>query len=398
MDPVKMKFALALWLSLGFAVVGPVSAQWGSSAADLSATIDGVRGRCGLGLLARTSSSQTCQGFKDYGSRMQCVADDLGDKVRIKDAPALGDVARCYRQLGDALLAGRGANSDQVNSLEDICRTLRHEVLVPRSPMARDVLMLASDALMPVFSRTIVSVPPGDPMRGIRLQDMPDCGLATAVPAGPPTTAATSGSGRDPRRSVNGVTTAAIPPVRIVSLAPTPGVELIPSAPAFGGAGLADSQPAGSEQLAPVVGARPSANAEDRAVSQGSDKSAEGPGDRNGARAKGRKAVGELNSATVISESAVISALPTVSAANRKLSKRSVARAERSPFGYGATATDAQNRVLPRTTATPLDLEGRPGSRSSDPASAISGYSAASPPSLPLMGPPLRPQSAASVR
>jgi len=49
MDPVKMKFALALWLSLGFAVVGPVSAQSSMTASDLSAIVDGIRGRCGLG-------------------------------------------------------------------------------------------------------------------------------------------------------------------------------------------------------------------------------------------------------------------------------------------------------------------------------------------------------------
>ncbi|NBT79335.1 MAG: hypothetical protein EBT04_12960, partial [Betaproteobacteria bacterium] len=63
-----MKFALALCLSLGLVAAEPTLAQSLRTSAELSATVDGVRGRCGLGLLARTTSNQTCQSFKDYGS------------------------------------------------------------------------------------------------------------------------------------------------------------------------------------------------------------------------------------------------------------------------------------------------------------------------------------------
>jgi len=406
MESVKMKFALAFCLSIGFALVGPVSAQSINRPPDLSATVDGVRGRCGLGLLARTSSSQSCQGFKDYGARMHCVADDLSNDVSVKYAPGLGSVAQCYRRLGDALIAGRGADSDQINALEDVCRTLRYEPLVQRLPLARDLLVLASDALMPGFSRTVVGLPPGDPMRGVRLQDMPDCGLAMAVPPGPPAVAASAGSGRAPR-AANGASTSAIPPVRIVSLGPTPGVDVTQPASGAAGVGLEDIQSAGSDRLPPLAGAKPSANAEGvagnpalgKAGDLGADKAAVGAADRAGAKVKGRSAVAELGSPIPISESAVINALPSASASNRRLSKRTVVRSDSSPSGYGLTASDLPGRTLPRTSAvSKSDSEARPGARVSDPGPPISGYSAASPPSLPLTGPPLRPRNADSVR
>jgi len=393
MDPVKMKFALALWLSLGFAVVGPVSAQSMNAASDVSAIVDGVRGRCGLGLLARTTSSQTCQGFKDYGSRMQCVANDLGDEVRVKDAPALADVARCYRRLGDALVAGRGASTDQVNALEDICHNLRHETLVSRSPVARDALILASNALMPDFSRKTASVPTSDPMMGIRLHDLPECAVAFAQPPGPPATAGTPGPSRV-ARSGNGVSTSAVEPVRIVSLAPTPGVELMPPGVPKVGAGLmAEGQSAA---------AKPGSAAEVRsgtvpelAVDPVAGKAA----DLAAVKTKARSSVSELNASGPISESAVISALPAVSASSRKTSRRPVARGERNTAGYGVAATEPRTRSPARTAAAvPPELESKMSARSSVPGSTNSGYSAATPPPLPLMGPPLRPQTSGSVR
>ena len=401
MDPVKMKFALALWLSLGFAVVGPVSAQSVSAGSDLSGIVDGVRGRCGLGLLARTTSSQTCQGFKDYGSRMQCVANDLGDEVRVKDAPALADVARCYRRLGDALVAGRGASTDQVNALEDICHNLRHETLVSRSPVARDALILASNALMPDFSRKTASVPTSDPMMGIRLHDLPECAVAFAQPPGPPATAGTPGPSRVARAANggvnggNGVSTSAVEPVRIVSLAPTPGVELVPPVPAkVGAAVLAEGQGTGGKPGGPAD-LRPGAGGSESVVDPVAGKVA----DLAAGKTKARSSVSELNASGPISESAVISALPAVSASSRKSSRRPVARGERNTTGYGVAATEPRTRTPARTaSALPPELESKMSARSSVPGSTNSGYSAATPPPLPLTGPPLRPQTSGSVR
>ena len=398
MDPVKMKFALALWLSLGFAVVGPVSAQSVNAASDLSGIVDGVRGRCGLGLLARTTSSQTCQGFKDYGSRMQCVANDLGDEVRVKDAPALADVARCYRRLGDALVAGRGASTDQVNALEDICHNLRHETLVSRSPVARDALILASNALMPDFSRKTVSLPTSDPMMGIRLHDLPECVVAFAQPPGPPATAGTPGPSRVARAAnggMNGVSTSAVEPVRIVSLAPTPGVELVPPVPAkVGAAVLAEGQGTGVKPGGPAD-MRPGAGGSESVVEPVAGKVA----DLAAGKTKSRSSVSELNASGPISESAVISALPAVSSGTRKSSRRSIARGERNTAGYGVAASDARTRSPARTAvAVPPELESKTSSRSSGSGTTNSGYSAATPPPLPLTGPPLRPQTYGSVR
>jgi hypothetical protein len=325
---------------------------------------------------------------------MQCVANDLGDEVRIKDSPVLGEVARCYRRLADALIAGRGANSDQVNALEDICHTLRHETPVPRLPVARDALVLASNALMPEFSRKTLSVPVMDPMMGIRLHDLPECSVALAVPPGPPATAGTGGNGRVPK-SGNGVSTSAIPPVRIVSLAPTPGIELTPPIPVQTGVGvMTDGQATSAEQRLPAAGAKPGLAGESP-----SDKAVDGLADRSAAKPKARSPVSELNASLPISESAVISALPALSSNGRKISRRAVARSERTPTGYGITGSDGRSRSVARTAdAVPSAMESGPASRSAYPNSSNSGYSAATPPSLPLMGPPLRPQTSGSVR
>ena len=394
MDPVKMKFALALWLSLGLAVVGPVSAQSAIAPSDLSPIVDGVRGRCGLGLLARTISSQTCQRFKDYGSRMQCVANDLGDEDRMNDAPALGEVARCYRRLGDALVSGRGASTDQINALEDICHNLRHETLVPRLPLARDAQIFASNKLMPDFSRKTVSVPTLDPMMGIRLHDLPECAVVFAQPAGSPATSGTSGPSRAAGLG-NSATTSSVEPVRIASLAPTPGVEQTPSGTAKVGATMmADGQ---------VNAGRPAAAAEvqsgggvsEPAVDRIAVKAADLPAAKN----KGRSPVSGLNASEPISESAVISALPAVSGGSKKISRRPAARAERNTAGYGVAAPEPRARIPARTAAAlPPELESKTSTRSSGPGGTNSGYSAATPPPLPLTGPPLRPQTSGSVR
>ena len=393
MDPVKMKFALALWLSLGLAVVGPVSAQSAIAASDLSAIVDGVRGRCGLGLLARTTSSQTCQRFKDYGSRMQCVANDLGDDVRVKDAPALGEVARCYRRLGDALVSGRGASTDQINALEDICHNLRHETPVPRSTLARDAQILASNTLMPDFSRRTVSVPTVDPMRGIRLHDLPECAVVLAQPAGPPATAGTSGPSRA-AKSETGASTSSVEPVRIVSLAPTLGVELTPPGAAKVGAALMVDGQANAGRPGSAAEARSGAVVSEPAVDPIAVKAADLPAAKN----KGRSPVSELNASGPISESAVISALPAVSASPKKIPRRPIARAERNTAGYGVAAQDPRPLMPVRTVAAPPDLESKTSTRSSSVGGTNSGYSAATPPPLPLTGPPLRPQTSGSVR
>jgi len=390
MDPVKMKFALALWLSLGLAVVGPVSAQSAIAPSDLSAFVDGVRGRCGLGLLARTNSSQTCQRFKDYGSRMQCVANDLGDE----DAPALGEVARCYRRLGDALVSGRGASTDQINALEDICHNLRHETLVPRLPLARDAQIFASNTLMPDFSRRTVSVPTVDPMMGIRLHDLPECAVVLAQPAGPPATAGTSGPSRA-AKSENGASTSSVEPVRIVSLAPTPGVDLTPPGAAKVGTALMVDGQANAGRPGSAAEARSGGGVSEPAVDPVAVKAADLPASKN----KGRSPVPELNASGPISESAVISALPAVSGGSKKISRRPIARAERNTAGYGVAPPEPRARIPARTSAAlPPELESKTSTRSSGLGGTSSGYSAATPPPLPLTGPPLRPQTSGSVR
>jgi hypothetical protein len=393
MDPVKMKFALALCVSFVVTAAEPVFAQSSSASAALSATVDGVRGRCGLGLLARTTTSQTCQSIKDYGSRMQCVADDLSDEVRAKESPVLAEVADCYRALGNALVAGRGANNDQVNALEDICRKLRHETVVPRSSVARDALLLASDSLMPGFSRKSVVVPTTDPMMGIRLHDLPDCALALALPSGPASAASVGSSSTN--RTANGAVTGSVQTPRFANLTP-PGVELATasssSVPAPQSAPQSSSQAVSSSQAEPL----PSA---------GADKLAEGLVDRTVGKTKGRLLGSELSSAAQISESAVINALPSVPAAGRKPSRRTVARVERNQSGYTVKTVD-RSQASSRSGAGTSDASdsqsgssgSRSGSRSSYSTSSNSAISASSPPSLPLMGPPLKPQTAGSVR
>jgi len=401
MDPVKMKFALVVFFSLGLAAAEPVFAQSSVSSIELSAKVDGVRGRCGLGLLARTTSSQTCQSFKDYGSRMQCVATDLSDQGRINASPVLLEVASCYRSLGDALVAGRGVNNDQVNALEDICRNLRHETVVPRSPVARDAILLASDALMPGFSRRMVTVPTIDPLRGIRLHDLPDCALALSVPSGLPVAAGTPGPNRVSRAG-NGVTTSAVQSPRFAYVAPS--VDLAPatsSTPPQGvPASLAEGQTANVDGRATSASpSKPVAVFEERA---GAEKLVDSAIDRTVGKSKARSGgSGALDSSTTasISESAVISALPAVSTTARKPARRTTARTERGPSGYGGSPVADRGRSTPRPLAGSSSvLEPQPGARSSNSNGTGSGYLASSPPSLPLTGPPLRPQTAGSVR
>ena len=399
MDSVKIKFALALCWSLGLAVAEPVLAQSSRTSAELSATVDGVRGRCGLGLLARTTSSQTCQSFKDYGSRMQCVANDLSDEVRAKESPFLVEVARCYRALGDALVAGRGANNDQVNALENICRNLRHETVVPRAPSGRDALLLASDALMPGFSRRTVTVPTNDPMMGIRLHDLPDCAVALSIPAGPPSAAGTPGPNRVARAG-NGVTTGAVQAPRVAYLSPSgdESASLASTAPQTPiqavPPGLAEGQTT-SVDLRAASASKPAAGADERTSA---DKLAEGLVDRTVGKSKVRTGATDVNASAPISESAVINALPTVSASGRKSSRRTTARAERNPTGYGPSADSSRSSSRPLAGASSAVLESQSGTRSSNSSGSNSGYSSSSPPALPLMGPPLRPQTAGSVR
>jgi hypothetical protein len=394
MDPVKMKFALALWLSLGFAAVGPVSAQSAMTASGLSAIVDGVRGRCGLGLLARTTSSQTCQGFKDYGSRMQCVANDLGDAVRLREAPVLGEVASCYRRLGDALVLGRGASTDQINALEDICRKLRQEPLVPRLPLARDAQIFASNTLLPDFSRKTVVVPPVDPMRGIRMHDLPECEVVLAQPAGSPATAGTLGPGRA-AKSENVASTSPVEPVKVVSLALTPGVEQSPPGAAIVGANLMAGAQANAGGPGSVAEARSGGGVAEPAVDPIAVKAA----DVVASKTKSRSPVSELNASGPISESAVISALPTVSGSTKKIPRRPIVRAERNTAGYGVAAPDPLALKPARTAAAlPPELESKTSSRSSGLGGANSGYSTETPPPLPLTGPPLRPQTSGSGR
>jgi len=325
MDPVKMRFALVLCLSLSLTAAEPVFAQSSSASAALSATVDGVRGRCGLGLLARTTTSQTCQSFKDYGSRMQCVADDLSDEVRAKESPVLAEVASCYRALGNALVAGRGANNDQVNALEDICRKLRHETVVPRSSVARDALLLASDSLMPGFSRKSVVVPTTDPMMGIRLHDLPDCTLALALPPGP---ASVASAGSNPvNRTLNGAVTGSVQAPRFANLTP-PGVELAAAPPSS----VPAPQPV-SQAAVPPSQAEPM-------PPSGADKLAEGLVDRTVGKTKGRLLGSEMSASAQISESAVINALPSVPTGGRKPSRRTVARVDRGQSGYTSRTVD----------------------------------------------------------
>ena len=402
MDPVKMKFALALCLSLGLTAAEPVFAQSSSTSSELSATVDGVRGRCGLGLLARTTSAQTCQSFKDYGSRMQCVANDLSDEVRAKESRVLVEVANCYRALGDALVAGRGANNDQVNALEDVCRNLRHETVMPRTPGARDALLIASDALMPSFSRRTVAVPTNSPVMGIRLHDLPDCTVALSVPAGPPSAAGTPGPNRVSRAG-NGVVTSSVQSPRFAYLMP-PGVDSVPvpspsqlqAVPANLAEGQTTAPDLRASASASVSGPKPVAAAEER---PGVDKLSDSTVDRTIGKSKARTTAGDISASAAISESAVISALPVVSNSGRKPARRTTARVERSPTGYEGIAGSDRGRSIPRALAGAATVpESQSGGRSSNSNGSGSSYSASSPPSLPLMGPPLRPQTAGSVR
>jgi hypothetical protein len=398
MDPVKMKFALALWLSLGLAFVGPVSAQSAIAPSDLSAIVDGVRARCGLGLLARTTSSQTCQRFKDYGSRMQCVANDLGDEARSKEVPVLREVASCYRRLGDALVSGRGASTDQINALEDICNKLRHETPVPQVPSARDAQIFASNTLMPEFSRRTVVVPPPDPLRGIRLHDLPECAVVFAQPAGSPATAAISG----PSRAISYeyvVSTRSVEPAKVVSLAPTPGVEQTPPGAAKVGAALTADGQANAGRPGSVAEARSDGGVAEPAV----DPIAVNAADLVAAKTKSRSPVSELNASGPISESAVISALPAVSGSTKKTPRRPIVRDERNTSrntaGYGVAAPDPRALKPARTSAAlPPELEPKTSSRTSGHGGTNSGYSASTPPPLPLTGPPSRPQTSGPVR
>jgi hypothetical protein len=389
MDPVKMRFALVLCLSLFLTAAEPVFAQSSSASAALSATVDGVRGRCGLGLLARTTTSQTCQSFKDYGSRMQCVADDLSDEVRAKESPVLAEVANCYRALGNALVAGRGANNDQVNALEDICRKLRHETVVLRSSVARDALLLASDSLMPGFSRKSVVVPTTDPMMGIRLHDLPDCALALALPPGPASVASAGSSSVN--RTSNGAVTGGVQTPRFANLT-SPGVELAPAPPSS----VPVPQPA-SQAAVPPSQAEPM-------PPSGADKLAEGLVDRTVGKTKGRPLGSEMSAAAQISESTVINALPSVPAGGRKPSRRTVARVDRGQSGYTVKTVDGgQSSSRSKAPEVSDSQSGAPsgsrsGSRSSYSNSSNPAVSASSPPSLPLMGPPLKPQTTGSVR
>ena len=395
MDSVKMKFARALCLSMGLAAAESVFAQSSNASAALSATVDGVRGRCGLGLLARTTSSQTCQSFRDYGSRMQCVANDLSDDSLAKDSPLLAEVARCYRDLGDALVSGRGANNDQVNALEDICRNLRHETVAPRLPRARDALLVASDALMPGFSRQAVTVPTTAPMMGIRLHDLPDCAVVLSVPAGgAPSVAGTPGPNRVSRAG-DGASTSAVQSPRFAYLE-APGGDLAPASSPTPiqavSASLAESQTISEAGATPA--SKPVALAAERPRAE---KMAEVSADRTVGKSKSRAVASDANASAPISESAVINALPSMSASGRKPARRTTARVERSSTGYGVAGDAERTRSTPRSLAgANAGTESQSGARSSS--SYGSGYTASSPPSLPLMGPPLRPQTAGSVR
>jgi len=312
---------------------------------------------------------------------MQCVADDLSDDVRAKESPVLVGVANCYRALGNQLLAGRGAKNDQVNALEDICRKLRHEAVVPRSTVSRDALMLASDALMPAFSRSSVQVPTVDPMRGIRLHDLPDCEVALALPPGP---AATANSGPNPvNRAANGVMTGSVQAPRFAYLVPS-GADMGAASPAP----LAAPQPV--PQVAPPIQAEYPSSA-------GLEKLTGGTADRTVGKSKGRLPGSEMSASTPITESAVINALPAPSAGVRKSSRRTTAQVDRSQSGYTVKTVDpsASSRASSGALAGP---DPQSGLRSSNSQSSNPAISASSPPSLPLMGPPLKPQTAGSVR
>ena len=159
--------------------------------------------------------------------------------------------------------------------------------------------------------------------------------------------------------------------------------------------GRAASVPTASSASALAIAPKPTASIDERSVA---DKIADGVVDRTVGKPKARTVVAD-NSLVPISESAVISALPAVSTSGRKPARKTTARAERSPAGYGVSAGADQVRAGSRPLAgTAPVLESQSGARSSNSSGAGYGYSASSPPSLPLMGPPLRPQTAGSVR
>jgi len=364
-----------------------VSAATGAQAAEaevfVAKEVDSARRRCGISLLAATSSSQICQSFKDHGTRMQCVADDLGTADRVSRSAVLGAVSRCYERLGEALIAGRGANTDQVNALEDVCRNVRTVPPVPRNAVIQDPFIAASNVLMPGFSRNQVPLPPLDPLISVRLQGLPECAVVYATPSGPaPSFAEASvpaGSfGEGAKVSTASVASANIQTVSVstsISVPSTPiAAPAVPSVAQAGGTNGADAR------------------------AEGSNKNALQADTKVGAQAP----LSAMATAQPISESAAISALPAVSGVLPKPIKtaapKAPARSAKKPAPPQSIAGYGEPAKAGNSGSTQPEAEPKFAPRQQNGNAAASGFSAASPPGLPLMGPPTRPLASSPVR
>jgi len=382
MDQVNGRFVAAALILLEILCGGQANAQLfsfgtggrpGLPGAEIASEVDTARGRCGLGTLARTTSARTCQSFVDHGRTMECVANDLEDSGRQLRSAVLTEVAACYRRLGDTLVAGRGSSVDQINALEDVCHQLRYASTNVRRPLVPDPKIAASDLLMPEFSRMAVVASVSNPMQGVRLHDLPECARSFVLP---PTTAARSDQGASVAAVAQGV------PTVIVNQASLPAV----------GSGMPTNAQASEANKA----AGSSANEKTASLATLVSERVSVPSPV--ALAVDAKDVQAPKSSSLISESAVIGALPGLSMAKpdraRKVAaKRRAAPSSATVYGYGVPASGGQNsdgrgKKAPPENASPPAMAAKTLTQEQ----VLSGLSAASPPGLPLTGPPPRPQ------
>jgi hypothetical protein len=378
MDQVNSKLAVAALALLGILLGGQANAQlfsvWSgsreaSSGAVIAAEVDSSRGRCGLGTLPRSTSARMCETFVNYGRTMDCAANDLENSARELRAPALAEVASCYRRLGELLVSGRGSTVDQVNALEDVCHQLRHSTLIVQRPLVPDLIVAASNLVMPEFSRMGVVSPVDNPLQAVRLHDLPECARSVVSPS--VVNARLDGTGSLPAVQ-QAVTTAS------VNQAAIPVTALVMPANLGGSS-------AGRGSISEVM---------EKSVSD-----ANAPTLGTPASPRALAGAGVAKGSPPISESAVIGALPGVLAGKPERARKTVAKRRVAPstasaaYGYGPSVLGGQSsggsdrKVLgegpgsvPGSTKAPIQEQ------------VASRLSAAVPPGLPLTGPPPRPQ------
>jgi len=378
MDQVNGRFAAAALILLGILCGGQANAQLfsfgtggrpGLPGAEIASEVDTARGRCGLGTLSRTTSARTCQSFVDYGRTMECVANDLEDSGRQLRSAVLTEVAACYRRLGDALVAGRGSSVDQINALEDVCHQLRHSTLVVQRPLVPDLIVAASNLVMPGFSSMGVVSPVDNPLQAVRLHDLPECARSVVSPS--VVNVRVDGTGSIPpvaqAVTTGSVNQAAIPVTALV----VPANLGISSS---GSGSISEvTEKSVSDANAPILG------------TPGSPRTLPGAGVAKGA--------------IPISESAVIGALPGMLSGKPERSRKTAAKRRTASstasaaYGYGPSAPGGQSAGGGVKKVLGEEPGSMPGSTKAPIQDQVaSRLSAAVPPGLPLTGPPPRPQ------